>query len=332
MTERERFRGDVDARRAMQRIAVERCPWCGRKNPQRWHGRGGAKWAEAYGHRCPHGEACPAGGDPGGQAICTRCAMAGETAGTMFRCEPYQATLTRAACARRHQLANGRGAEVDATSRLQLAISKCQGCDVGAEHARGGSTTPDVAMPTPAIAAEDLVRPKRRSRREESLERDQFRSSAAGPRPAETPASPAAGGETDGMVPPAPATTTARTSAREARTMANPGKQYEHNGQSKSLKEWAKSIGITDGGLRLRLKKMSFADALALGDGSGGAPKPAARGKPTKAPASRGLQEEVRNAAAAIAPAELLRSLGWTVDQLGHGPNGGELLVVRSGE
>lgn len=62
----------------------------------------------------------------------------------------------------------------------------------------------------------------------------------------------------------------------------------------------------------------------------GGASMPP-RSTPPKS-ARRPLREEVRAAAAAIAPAALLRSLGWAVDELGRGPNGGELLVVRSGE
>jgi len=326
VTDRKRFRGGVEARRAMQRLAIDRCPWCGRANRFRAHGRGGAKWAEAWGHRCPHGEACPAGGDPGELAVCSRCTMAGEAAGTMFRCEPYATTLTRAACARRHQLANAGAAHLDAASRAALTNSKCVGCPVGQAHRDGEVAAAATPAPVALCSAELLVRRSRRTKRQDALERDQFRATnstaGAGPARAERPARPGRVEEPGALVRPAPAIRSPRPEREEEETM-----------ETKTCVMCKKEFDAPRKDSRIcsdhsaQEKQQYYEAERKKGTQK---PKSASNGKarPTKPTPAKAPLQEARHLVEVAKASSVLEALGWSVQDLGAGPNGGRLLVI----
>jgi hypothetical protein len=63
-----------------------------------------------------------------------------------FECTRLRATLSRAACAKQHGLANLPHPRPGTQTQLSTALQRCRGCDVGAEHARGHAAGPSVEL------------------------------------------------------------------------------------------------------------------------------------------------------------------------------------------
>ncbi len=134
----------------------------------------------------------------------------------LFRCERLAATLSRGACARRHERANGAGTRRvdDLPTELGVELGACHGCDVGAAHARGGSAA---GLPVP-LSVERHEASKRLAIIRTAAERARRRRTEEGDRDM-------------------------------------PGKKYTHDGITDSLSGWAKRLELTENALRQRLRK-----------------------------------------------------------------------------
>lgn len=328
MDEDARDRGGGALKLAMDRGAA--CPSCGLEPPEHYVGRHGAavEWAQAWGHRCPHGEPCVAGADPGELVPCRECVP---VVADLFRCDVYAVTLTRSSCAKRHEQAND-GAPTD-----RVAYSGCVDCPIGAAHRRGEKPTADAPQPTPAIKPEDLVRPKRRTRREESMLRDQFAPSS-GPARSTGSSSVVGGRQRDGERPPPAAGGTGKSSGTddavvrvEATVPEQPSTKRALAGaqEEPTMKKCvlckteftpARSTSkFCDGHTASEKQTWYDRERKKRENGNGGGPAKAAE------PETRVSDDGPR-----LAPAEVLRALGWHVDELGIGPNGRALFAVGS--
>lgn len=63
-----------------------------------------------------------------------------------FECARMKAVLTRAACARSHQLASIAWPKIGREAIGTAAVERCRGCAIGAEHRSGVSRVPSVQL------------------------------------------------------------------------------------------------------------------------------------------------------------------------------------------
>lgn len=168
----------------------------------------------------------------------------------LFTCEPYQARITKSACATRWTKVNGPSAKTRGTPRNQsdtaftgaaLQFRACVGCEVGARHAR--------SVPALETAREALTKERRRL---VVIRAAEIAEAMAAPAPAVAP----------------PPKTTAPTPAPKETTMPNP-LEITFRGRTQSASAWARELGCSEPTIRNRHKKGVSLDAPLQGDPGG---------------------------------------------------------------
>jgi hypothetical protein len=211
-----------------------------------------------------------------------------------FVCRPLSISLTRSSCAARHRTVQVKGS----TGGPKLLSTVCVDCPVGAAHlaSQRPSTWPDGAP-------------------------IELRTLTAVGDPASMPAAPAR--PRRGWQPPTKLSQT--KTEKEKTTMPMRGTTHTWKGETKTIKEWAAEVGITDSGVRLRLKKGLNPDGSPREESAAEAKPKRKGGKPRRAPE----RIEVKELARVDVPS-LLKALGLEVRAMDGELHGWQIIAWRA--
>lgn len=246
--------------------------------------------------------------------------------GERFRCVPLGCVMSRSSCGARHVSATAT-AEGRAMRGTHLWSASCVKCPVGERHAQGelASAWAD-GKPLELVSA--------------FVDARRLAAASAAPRPIHTP-------------PPAKARAAITTESPMVSTHGNAiSTMLTLDGVTDSIRGWSKRLGMTDTAIRMRMKRTTDVREILAPrkQAKPGEAKP--RTRPSRSKAAR--KERVARAAPAAssplparakvpAPAEpeprvsigtaveILRRLGFDVEDMGAGRNGARLLIVAGG-
>lgn len=224
----------------------------------------------------------------------------------LFQCVPLSCRLTSTSCAARHTEANGGGTR----GMMRPAGTVCVACPVGAAHAAG--ETPELWPDGSPVVRRGVT-----------------------PRPSAPVVANCAPSWTPPRTKPKAKPRASTSPALEMKETPMPAaRMIEWNGDTKSLSDWARHLGVDPNTVRGRVLRGKNPDGSEIE-----AAAPASKPKAPKAPkrdrtSTVSAELEAISAAGgekAFDPLEFLRDLGHDIRSAGTAANGVEVLLYRRG-